>query len=170
MTTHSSSIANHPNADATGGYFGSARVWLRSTGYAALLWAVPFLVSVPFFNRAGELQIDIFAFKSLMLVVGSLTGVTLLLRHLGRAYAERLQASVATSAFWRFGLATGALWLAINWALDFLILLPLSGQSPTEYMLSIGAGYLAIPISGTALALAMSRAGEAARANSAAKT
>ena len=168
MMTHSNSISEQ--SAAANGAAGPVRVWLRSVGYAAALWAIPFLVSVPFFNRSGELQIDIFAFKSLMLVVGSLTGVILLLRHLGRSFAERAPEILATGGFWRFGLATGTLWLAINWALDFLILLPLSGQSPMEYMLSIGAGYLAMPITATGLALAMAGAGRAAREASTAKS
>ncbi|MEQ9366731.1 MAG: hypothetical protein RIF32_21000 [Leptospirales bacterium] len=143
------------------------RRWLIGTAYGVLLWAAPFLVSVPFFSRSGELQTDLFVFKSAMAVVGSLTGVILLVRYLGRLFRRRLEArgddrrpdgDPAPGPFWRVGLFTGLLWLLINWGLDFLILLPLNGQSPQEYMVRIGFGYLAIPIAATGIAYAMERA------------
>lgn len=138
------------------------RYWLTGTGYGALLWAVPFLISIPFFNRQGELQTDLFLFKGVMAVCGSLTGVSLLVRYLARVHADRVHQMDPGSSrggfhFWRFGLFTGILWLLVNWGLDFLILLPMNGQSPQEYMTRIGLGYLAIPICATGIALAMDR-------------
>ncbi|MCR9143875.1 MAG: hypothetical protein NXI24_16635 [bacterium] len=149
----------HPSRPGAAPFFAwsDPRAWGRLLARGALLWAIPFLISIPFFNRAGELQIDLFAFKSLMGISGSLAGVLLLLRYLGREFARRPAAD-----FWRCGLFTGAIWLLINWGLDFLILLPLNGQSPEEYMLRIGFGYLSIPIVATGIGRALSAHSSAA--------
>ncbi len=49
------------------------------------------------------------------------------------------------------GVAIGGYWLAINWVLDFLILLPISGMSAGAYFYDIGLRYLLIPIMAVAI-------------------
>lgn len=110
-----------------------------------VVWAVPFLVSMPFFDRGGNLLIDIFAFKTLMILVSSLIGLWLLARFLGKSQTKQHHT----------GLAIGLIWLGINWVLDFLILLPLQGIGPQEYFLATGLRYLHMPFAGFFMGLAL---------------
>ena len=125
--------------------------WLASAGWGAVLWAVPFAISIPFFTPTGELRVEPALFKTVMILSGSLTGLVLLANYLAHHFR-------GDASFWRFGLSTGVFWLLINWGLDFLVLLPLSGQTPGEYMLATGLGYVVIPMTSTGMALAMHRA------------
>ncbi len=52
--------------------------------YGFLVWLVPFATAIPFYSRDGELVIDVFLFKSIMIVVGSLIGAFLLVRYFRR--------------------------------------------------------------------------------------
>jgi hypothetical protein len=56
------------------------------------------------------------------------------------------------------GLGIGVLWLAINWGLDLLILLPLSGMSAANHAEEIGLRYLLLPIIATGMGAAAGRA------------
>lgn len=102
--------------------------------FGFIAWLVPFVASFLFYTKDG-LTIDIFLFKSIMIVVGSITAAVLLI-----LYFKRI-----TSHFAREGILVGALWFAINILLDLLILLPMSGMSVAEYFTRIGIGYLSIP-------------------------
>ncbi|PJZ59159.1 hypothetical protein EHQ76_19935 [Leptospira barantonii] len=107
---------------------------VRIFGYGFLVWLIPFLVAIPFYTRDGKLLTDIFLFKSVMLITGSLTGcllfVSLALKISGKKFGILLSA--------------GFIWLIINWGLDFLILLPMSKMSPADYFIQIGLGYIAM--------------------------
>ncbi|EQA53354.1 hypothetical protein CH370_17925 [Leptospira kmetyi] len=107
---------------------------VRIFGYGFLLWLIPFLVAIPFYTRDGKLLTDIFLFKSVMLITGSLTGcllfVSLALKISGKKFGILL--------------GSGFIWLIINWGLDFLILLPMSKMSPGDYFIQIGLGYIAM--------------------------
>lgn len=122
---------------------------LKQLGKALLggliVWVVPFVVSLPFHDQSGNLIIDIFAFKTLMILVSSATGLFLLARQI-----PRFQPSFA-----RNGLMLSLIWLGLNWALDFLILIPLSGMSLSEYFLSTGLRYLHMPMSGFFIGMAL---------------
>jgi len=45
--------------------------YLTNILYGFLAWLIPFVASLFFYTREGELTIDIFLFKSIMIVVGS---------------------------------------------------------------------------------------------------
>lgn len=61
-------------------------------------------------------------FKSIMVVFGTLVAIFLLTRLFRRVPLSQASA-----------LLVGVIWLAINWGLDLLILLPMSGMSTTDY-------------------------------------
>ena len=43
--------------------------------YGFLIWLIPFISAIPFYSREGQPLIDVFFLKSIMIVVGSATGV-----------------------------------------------------------------------------------------------
>ena len=83
--------------------------------FGFLTWLIPFAVSFLFYSKDG-LIIDIFLFKSIMIVVGAVSAAFLLIIHFKKI----------DSAFLREGIVTGIMWLTINLLLDLLILLPMS--------------------------------------------
>ena len=90
-------------------------------------------------------MVDVFLFKSIMIVVSVGVGGALLLRTLRRLPA----------ASGRWGLALGATWMLINWSLDAAILFPMTGMTLGFYVTSIGLRYLAMPIQGYLLGCAL---------------
>ena len=100
-------------------------------GYGILTWLIPFAVSIPLYS-----QIDVFLFKSIMIVVGAVTGAALLVLWFRDVHGNYL----------REGATAGIVWLAVNGALDIAILLPLSGDSPMTWFTDIGLRHLVIPI------------------------
>ena len=112
-----------------------------------LVWAVPFAASLLFYDRRGSLTIDVFLFKSLMILVSVGFGGWLLLCTLRRMPAPRgLE-----------GLLLGAAWMGVNWGLDAAVLLPITGMDVGSYAASIGLRYLAMPIQGALLGAALQR-------------
>ncbi|MDV6235661.1 hypothetical protein CH379_008490 [Leptospira ellisii] len=105
---------------------------LRIFVYGFLVWLIPFAVAIPFHSRNGELLTDVFLFKTVMIIVGNFTGCALLV-----SLAPKIEGRTLPVLF-----ATGLIWLAINWGLDFLILIPMSKMGVSEYFIRIGGGYL----------------------------
>ncbi|MBM9591345.1 hypothetical protein JWG41_12875 [Leptospira sp. 201903075] len=103
-------------------------------GYGFLSWFFPFFISIFFFSKDGELQIDLFLFKTIMIVVGSLSGCFLLYRYF----------LLVDSKFLKEGIIIGTSWISINWILDFLILLPMSKMQIDVYFIQIGFRYLSL--------------------------
>jgi hypothetical protein len=120
----------------------------RVTVFGLLSWAIPFVSAFPFFSGPGQLRIPQPLFKSLMVVIGGGVGVLLLV------WVFRHVRPTLTSGF-----AIGVYWLAINWALDLLILLPMSGMGAVAYFYDIGLRYLLIPIVATAMGAVAQRPG-----------
>lgn len=119
----------------------AAQHWLLG---ACVVWAVPFVTSLVFYDAAGELWVDVFLFKSIMVLVSTTVGGWLLLRTL------RLRGGGSMT-----GLYLGAVWMVLNWALDALILLPLSGMTMAGYVMSVGLRYFAMPVQGYLLGAAL---------------
>lgn len=113
----------------------------RVTLFGLLSWAIPFAASIPFFSPDTGLIIPLTLFKSLMVVIGSGSGIWLLVWAFKRAQPGIF-----------IGFVVGIYWLIINWVLDFVVLLPMSGDTPLEYFYDIGLRYLVFPIMAAALA------------------
>ncbi|MDO9326073.1 MAG: hypothetical protein Q7T80_14075 [Methanoregula sp.] len=110
---------------------------IRSRRFIAgiLSWLVPFLVAVPFYGRDGTLAIDLDLFKSIMIVVSSITAAILIIWFFRSVHAS----------YTREAVITGLVWLGMNWALDAIVLVGLLGMPPADYFTQIGIRYLMIP-------------------------
>ncbi|MBN1166402.1 MAG: hypothetical protein JXA44_04640 [Methanospirillaceae archaeon] len=104
--------------------------------YGCIVWLVPFLVAIPFYSPDGTLLFGEPVFKSVMIVVGALIGAFLIVR-----YYQNISEN-----YIREGIYLGVVWLLINWILDLVILLPLSGMDIIQYFCQIGLRYLMIPV------------------------
>lgn len=107
----------------------------RTSVAGVMSWAIPFFAAFPFFSPTGGLVVPQPLFKSVMVVVGTAVGVLLLIWMF-----RRLQASLVS------GIVIGLDWLVINWVLDVVVLLPMSGTSLTEWAYDIGIRYLSLPV------------------------
>jgi len=108
--------------------------WRRRLVGAFLTWLVPFLAAIPFYGPAG-LVIDQQLFKSIMIVVGSITAAILIV------WCFR----PVEKNFTREAVVTGIVWLLANWILDLIVLVGLLGMALPDYATQIGLRYLVIP-------------------------
>ncbi len=109
--------------------------------YGFLAWLVPFFSSFFFFSREAGLLIDIFLFKTIMIVVGSITGAILLV----------LYFRVLEKDYLKEGIVVGLAFFAINILLDLVVLIPMSGMSIGDYLTQIGLRYLVLPVMSIAI-------------------
>ena len=110
--------------------------YIRIIWYGLLAWLIPFVASFLFYSRKGELTIDIFLFKSIMIVVGSISAGILLIYYFKKVNIGYLKE----------GFIVGLIWLSINILLDLLVLIPMSGMSIANYFMQIGIRYIVIPV------------------------
>lgn len=110
--------------------------YIRAVIYGFLTWLIPFLSSFVFYNKDGGLSIEIMFFKSIMIVIGSISATFLLVSHFKRIDNDYLKQAIIV----------GFIWLAINIGLDLLVLLPMSDMSLADYFMQIGLRYLIIPV------------------------
>lgn len=113
--------------------------------FGILAWLIPFAAAFAFYTPEGELQGDVFLFKTVMILVGSLVGAFLFVKYFGSI----------KSAFAKEGTLAGTSWFLISIILDALILLPMSGMDFSAYFAQIGARYLVMPIFGAAMGFAL---------------
>jgi hypothetical protein len=113
----------------------SSKKYLKNILYGFLAWLIPFAASFFFYTREGQLTIDVFLFKSIMIVVGSVSAAFLLVSYFKAIDTNHL----------REGVIVGLAWFCINIALDLLVLVPMSGMSVYDYFAQIGLRYLVIP-------------------------
>ena len=111
---------------------------LKKVGFGIILWAIPFMVAIPLMSL---MQSDPVFFKTIMIVAASAVGCAL-----AAIYFRNLEGD-----FLREGLWLGAVWVAVNWILDFVVLLPLSGMTLSRYFLEIGFRYPAIAFTTVAI-------------------
>ncbi|KAB2945296.1 MAG: hypothetical protein MPEBLZ_02348 [Candidatus Methanoperedens nitroreducens] len=119
--------------------------YVRNVLYGFLAWLIPFVASILFYTREGELTIDIFLLKSIMIVVGSFSAAILLISYFKNINVDYLKE----------GIIVGLVWFGINIVLDLLILVPMSGMSIMDYFMQIGLRYLAIPAMSIAVGTAL---------------
>jgi glucan phosphoethanolaminetransferase (alkaline phosphatase superfamily) len=102
---------------------------------AFLIWLIPFLVSLPFFNRDGQLQTNFWLFKGVMGLVLSSSSF-ILFRWLAWRWSPRPRP--VTMAL--LGLAAAA----ISVALDAVTVIPLAQMGLSDYIVQIVSLYLLI--------------------------
>ncbi|MBP2133046.1 uncharacterized SAM-binding protein YcdF (DUF218 family) [Methanomicrobium sp. W14] len=99
-----------------------------------LIWLICFLLSLPFYSENG-LNIDIFVFKSIMIVSGSIAGALLLVWYY----------KCIDSDFFMSGVIFGTVVLFADWVLDLVVLCALFGEDPLTWFGTVGVRYLSIP-------------------------
>ncbi len=104
---------------------------LKKLGYGAILWAIPYVTAIPLM---GLMKSDPIFFKTIMIVEGALVGAVLTV----------LYFLAVKSDYLREGMTVAIVWIAVNWLLDFVALLPFSGLTIPRYFIEIGLRYLAI--------------------------
>jgi hypothetical protein len=109
---------------------------VRNVLYGFLAWLIPFVASIFFYTKEGGLRIDIFFFKTIMIIVGSISGAILLISYFKKIHIGYLKE----------GIYVGITWFVINILLDLLVLIPMSGMAIPDYFLQIGLRYLVMPV------------------------
>jgi hypothetical protein len=104
---------------------------LGLVGRAAIIWVVPLVVSFLFYSPEQRLIVHYALFKSVMIVVLTLTTLAV-------NVIRPPQQVVA----WQVAL----LYAIVNWVLDFIVLLPMSNMSFSTYWEQIGMTYIIIPV------------------------
>lgn len=112
-----------------------------------LSWLIPFAVSFLFYKPGGELIVAYSTFKCVIMLVGTLSGCYLLYRFF----------KFVNTDFIKYGILAGFVWFGINLVLDTLILIPIIKSTFVNYFMSIGLGYLAIPIISIAMGYLLDR-------------
>ena len=112
--------------------------------FGVLAWLIPFLAAFPFFTKDGGLAIDIFLFKSTMIVVGAIAGAFLMVKYFRTVKKDYIKE----------GMILGFSWFAIAILLDVLFLLPMSKMPFGTYFGQIGVRYLMLPIMSKAIGYA----------------
>lgn len=121
---------------------GIVRVLIAS----ATIWAVPFLVSMPFFGRDGELITSIWLFKGTMIVVLAGTAVAAF-RWL---YATWPEPSLSIGGFVLIGVAT----VAVQVLLDLPTVIRMQQMSAGRYILEVGIVYAILIVVSTVIGFA----------------
>jgi uncharacterized membrane protein YpjA len=113
--------------------------------YGFIAWLVPFVTGFFFYTRDGKLNIDIFLFKTIMIIVGSITGAILLVSYFKKINEQYLKE----------GILIGIIWFCLNIVLDLLVLVPMSKMPILDYFAQIGLRYLMIPAMSIAIGAAL---------------
>ena len=112
-----------------------------------LSWLIPFIISFLFYKPGGELLVPYATFKSIITVVGALSGCYLLYRYF--KYVD--------NNFIRNGVIVGLTWFVINLILDAIILIPIMKTTFTNYFMTIGISYFSIPVISTTMGFLLDR-------------
>lgn len=110
-------------------------------GLGVLSWLIPFLVSVPLISPSGDPIIDVFAFKTLMILVGGAVGAVLFAYYIPRLGENYLVGTITA----------GVVWFVINVGLDLIVLVALLGRPAEEWVVGTGAQCLLLPIQAAAI-------------------
>jgi hypothetical protein len=121
------------------------KMYLKNVLYGFLSWLIPFASSFFFYTREGKLTIDVFFFKSIMIVVGSVSAAFLLVSYFKMVDSRHLRESIVV----------GLTWLGMNIVLDLVVLIPMSGMTVADYFAQIGLRYVAIPAMSIAVGAAL---------------
>lgn len=112
------------------------QIIVKNILFGFLSWLIPFAISFLFYKPGGELSIPYATFKSSIMVIGVISGCYLLYRYF----------SLIKNNFIIQGFAVGISWFVINIILDSIVLIPIMKTTFTDYFMSIGLSYIAIPV------------------------
>ena len=102
---------------------------LKKIGYALILWAIPYVTAIPLMPL---MKTDLILFKTIMIVEASILAAILAVIYFDGVKTDYLKE----------GIILGVVWVAVNWLLDFVALLPFSKMPLDRYFLEIGLRYL----------------------------
>lgn len=111
------------------------KLFLKKVYYGILAWLIPFVTSFLFYTQDGGLTIDVFLFKSIMIVVGTISAAILL-----TCYFKKIKKNYLKDA-----IVLGIVLFGVNILLDLVVLLPMSGMNIDAYFSEIGLRYLGMP-------------------------
>ena len=117
---------------------------IKKLGYGAILWLIPYVTAIPLLPL---MQSDIALFKTIMIVEGALVGGALTSHYFLGVERDYL----------REGIILAAVWIVLNWLLDFAALLPFTKQTLPRYFAEIGLRYLAIAVPAIAVGYILER-------------
>ena len=123
--------------------------YLKLGMFGFVSWLVPFVAAFMFYSQEGQLLVDVSFFKSVMAVVGSLTGAVLLVLYFGKVKEKYLNE----------GILAGVVFFVMNLVLDLLVLVPMAKMNIGDYFLQIGLMYLVILIMGASMGYALEKKG-----------
>jgi len=109
---------------------------IRTAIFGVIVWLIPFASGFFVIDQSGNFTVDIFIAKSMFLLIGNLVGAVLIFV-LFSSIKGRYIAS---------GVAIGVIWMIINWLLDILVLLRLSGDTISAWFGSVGVRYFSMLI------------------------
>jgi hypothetical protein len=115
--------------------------------FGFLSWLIPFAVSFLFYTPGGELIVPYATFKSIIMLVGVISGTYLLLQFF----------RLVDKDFIKNGFIVGLSWFAINILLDTFLLIPIMKTGFADYFMSIGLSYFAIPTISIAMGYLLGR-------------
>ena len=111
--------------------------YLKIVLFGFLVWLIPFIASFLFVDQSGNFLISVTFFKSIIIVVGGLVGVTLAVTYFKEIGTDHVKE----------GVTIGVVWLVINLGLDLvLVSMGFFPMTVTQYFADIGLRYLSIPI------------------------
>jgi hypothetical protein len=125
----------------------------RNVWLGLLSWLIPFAVSFFCYTPEGKPIMEYGTFKSLMTVIGAVSG-SFLLYHFFKAVDSRFIFS---------GFVIGFSWFFINVLLDSIALVPMMNVSFFTYFLTIGLSYISIPAISIAMGYLLDRKRTATR-------
>ena len=123
----------------------------KRMAYGAILWLIPYVTAIPLMPL---MQSDNALFKTIMIVEGALVGAALTGHYFHNVERDYL----------RGGIILAAVWIVLNWLLDFVALLPFTKQTLPRYFAEIGLRYLAIAAPAVAVGYVLERRAAPTRA------
>lgn len=102
---------------------------LKRLGLGTILWAVCYAAAIPLLPINAQ---DPMIFRSLMFVIGAVVSSVLIVYYFLGVQKDYLRESVLL----------GVTWLAVNWFLDIVALIPFTQQSIPQYFMQLGVEYI----------------------------
>ena len=112
------------------------QLFLKNVLLGSLSWLIPFALSFLFYKPGGELAVPYATFKTSIMVLGVVSGCYLLY-----CYFKSVHYNFISNA-----IVVGFTWFALNILIDTLVLIPMMKTTFSDYFMSIGLSYIAIPV------------------------